>query len=64
MDDAWRRRQAIQIASQLPEDSQDALAILSYARELVEGFLGRRDYRAFVDGPRLLPFPVAAARLS
>ena len=37
--DNWRRRHAIQIAAQLPEDSKDALRVLELARELVEGFL-------------------------
>ena len=37
--DRWLRRQAIQIASQLPEGRDDALAILRYASELVTGFL-------------------------
>lgn len=35
----WRRRQAVQIAAQLPDDPKDALAVLALARELVEGFL-------------------------
>lgn len=38
-DGNWRRRHAIQIAAQLPEDPNDALAVLDYARQLVEGFL-------------------------
>lgn len=33
---AWCRRQAHQIVSQLPEDGQDALSILSHAKRLVE----------------------------
>ena len=37
----WRRRHAIQIAAQLPEDAEDALIVLECARELVEGFLAR-----------------------
>lgn len=37
---AWRRRQAIQIASQLPENMDDALAVLEHARDLVINFLG------------------------
>lgn len=35
----WRRRQAVQLAAQLPDDPQDALAILEYVRSLVENFL-------------------------
>ncbi len=35
----WRRRHAIQIAAQLPENPSDAVAVLEFARELVDGFL-------------------------
>jgi hypothetical protein len=35
----WHRRQAFIIASQLPENQQDALAVLEAARELVATFL-------------------------
>ena len=35
----WQKRHAIQIASQLPDDPQDALAVLAYAKVLVEQFL-------------------------
>ncbi len=37
--DSWLRRQAVQIAAQLPEDRGDALAVLAYARKLTETFL-------------------------
>lgn len=37
--EAWHRRHAIQIVSQLPESTEDALAVLRCAQELVEGFL-------------------------
>ena len=33
------RRQAIQITSQLPDNTADALAVLDHARDLVMGFL-------------------------
>lgn len=36
---AWHRRQAIQIAAALPEDSSDALIVLELAKELVETYL-------------------------
>lgn len=36
---AWHRRHAIHIASQLPEDPEDALAVLRLSMELVEKFL-------------------------
>ena len=35
----WHKRQAIQIAAALPENREDALAVLELARSLVEGFL-------------------------
>lgn len=33
--DRWQQRMAAQIASQLPEDPREALAVLSMAREVV-----------------------------
>ncbi len=35
----WLRRQAIQIAAQLPENADDALQVLDLAKSLVSGFL-------------------------
>jgi hypothetical protein len=35
----WRRRQALMLASQLPDNPADALAILDLVRELVVSFL-------------------------
>lgn len=35
----WHRRQAITLASQLPDNPADALLVLQAARELVETFL-------------------------
>lgn len=40
---AWHRRHAVQIAAALPEDIEDALAVLELARQLVEGFLAGAD---------------------
>lgn len=37
--EAWRKRLALQVVQQLPEDQEDALAVLSYAKELVTGFM-------------------------
>ncbi len=37
--DAWHRRQAVAIASTLPEDASDAKTILRLTIELVDGFL-------------------------
>lgn len=39
----WKRRHAVQIAAQLPEDPKDALRVLELARELVETFLSEAD---------------------
>ncbi len=39
MVEAWQRRHAIQIAAALPENREDALAVLELARDLVESFL-------------------------
>jgi hypothetical protein len=37
--DAWHRRQAVAVASTLPEDIEDARIILQLAMELLDGFL-------------------------
>ncbi len=39
LSDAWHRRQAVAIASTLPDDLSDAKLILRLTIELVEGFL-------------------------
>ena len=31
----WRKRQALQIVSQLPDDTNDALTVLNHARDFV-----------------------------
>ena len=38
-EEMWLKRQAIQIAAQLPEDQAKALAVLEYARKLVIDFM-------------------------
>ncbi len=40
LSDAWHRRQAVAIASTLPEDISDARIILQLTMELLDGFLG------------------------
>ncbi|XIA66852.1 hypothetical protein ACFIOY_13710 [Bradyrhizobium sp. TZ2] len=35
----WHRRHAVMLASQLPEETEDALAVLRLATQLVTGFL-------------------------
>lgn len=46
----WLRRQAVHLVAQLPENEEDALRVLSHARELVLQFIGQdasvREYRA------------------
>ncbi|MBB4042038.1 hypothetical protein GGR34_003723 [Microvirga flocculans] len=37
--DLWLRRQALQIAIQLPESELDAIKVLDYSRELATKFL-------------------------
>lgn len=36
---AWHRRHAVQLAAQLPDNTEDGLIILRLAQELVTGFL-------------------------
>lgn len=55
-DGGWLKRQAIQITAQLPENTDDALAVLEHAKALVEGFL--------MDQPALERERPAAAVLS
>lgn len=37
----WLKRQAIQIASMLPENNAEAVRVLGYATDLLAGFLGQ-----------------------
>lgn len=37
--DRWLRRQAIQIAAQLPDDEREAIAVLEHTKTLVRAFL-------------------------
>ncbi len=39
MEYGWQRRQAVQIAAMLPEDTENARLVLRLAMELVNGFL-------------------------
>ena len=52
----WHRRHALQIATQLPEDTGDALLVLDFARQLVEKFLGARNDLPEGQEALLLPF--------
>lgn len=42
--DAWLRRQAIQIASQLPESGDEAMYVLEYAKTIVSDFLAPKRF--------------------
>jgi hypothetical protein len=42
-DKSWHRRQALQVASMLPNDADDALAILEIARQIVQEFWKIKD---------------------
>ncbi len=61
-DGGWLKRQAIQITAQLPENTEDALAVLEHAKALVEGFL--RDDQPALERARpigdVLSFPAAS----
>jgi hypothetical protein len=57
--DGWRRRHALQIVAQLPENHDDAIAVLELARELVDGFLAGEGQP---DHPVLMAFPSASER--
>lgn len=37
--DNWRRRSALHLAAQLPDNPDDALKVLEYAQEIVRKFL-------------------------
>lgn len=43
MQDASHRRHAIQIVAALPDSTEDALAVLAFAKELVEKFLANHE---------------------
>jgi hypothetical protein len=37
--DLWKRRRALDIVSQLPEEMADALSVLEFAKQLIQEFL-------------------------
>lgn len=47
----WRRRHAVQIAAQLPENINDALHVLALAKRLVERFLAEGAAPSGADDP-------------
>ena len=38
----WRRRQALQVAAQLPDEPEEALTVMRHAQTLVRSFLAPR----------------------
>ena len=61
LSDAWHRRQAVAIASTLPEDTADAKIILLLTMELLEGFLSDGNFvRAGAGALASRPLPVDA----
>jgi len=55
----WHRRQAIVLASQLPDNTADALMVVEALKELVDGFLAANETsaeRAATLGSNVLPF--------
>lgn len=58
----WQRRMAVQLAAQLPEDTEDALMVLDLVRELVEGFLAGSGQRLrLVPSAEVKAFPAASS---
>ncbi len=58
--DAELRRHAIQIVAQLPENQNEALTVLNFCRELIQGFLAGYPQEAAQRGP-VLAFSSASA---
>jgi hypothetical protein len=40
-EDAWRRRHALQVAAQLPDNPREALTVLRHVETLVRSFLAK-----------------------
>ena len=54
---AWHKRQAMMLASQLPENAADARLVLEAMAELVETFIGRdREEVPATRANNVLPF--------
>lgn len=53
----WQRRQALQIAAMLPDDPEDALQVLAFARVLVERYLEAGDSGIATGDHAVLDFP-------
>ena len=61
MPEAWLRRQAVQIAAQLPEDPDDAIAVLELTKTLVETFLKAPPQADLALDRSVLAFPAASS---
>lgn len=63
MPENWHRRQAIQLAAQLPEDAKDALIVLELTKELVEVFLkgSQEPLDRERPAPGILAFPASVS---
>lgn len=55
----WHRRQAMVLAGQLPENTEDALLVLQAVQELVLTFLVDDQKAPRVVGGKVLPFNAA-----
>jgi hypothetical protein len=53
---AWHRRQALMLASQLPEKTEDARMVLQALEELLETFLIREGEDSTPRAANVLPF--------
>lgn len=56
-DAAWHRKQALHIASQLPENADDAWAVLDWVERLVRDYFGPRKPDPPPGGGQLVRFP-------
>ena len=55
----WHRRQAMVIAGQLPESTEDALLILEAVHELVDCYLSKSPEQPRAVAGNVLPFSMA-----
>lgn len=62
-EDLWHRRQALQLAAQLPDDYRAALAILDHMEVLVRSFVAAADARPAGPTARM-PIAFQSRRLS
>ena len=58
--EGFRKRHAIRIAAELPDNPEDALAILAYAQQLVRDFLRDEGSQPVVSASPILAFSSAS----